>query len=110
MSTSTNTSQAVQALLDNGWTFDSAEAHVSGNCDRLLCTGKHGPTWDELGTLIREALVASTQAAYTRGRFSADGLGVTLEDYTSSTDAEQAAVATMWRAFYDLASNDGQEA
>lgn len=41
MSTSTTTPPAVQALLDNGWTRDSAEAHVGRFCDRLLCTGPH---------------------------------------------------------------------
>lgn len=29
------------ALLGNGWTVDSALAHVDGTCDRALCTGEH---------------------------------------------------------------------
>lgn len=28
-------------LVRNGWTVDSAIAHVSGDCDRELCTGEH---------------------------------------------------------------------
>lgn len=32
---------AVFALVANGWTVESAFAHVEGTCDRELCTGTH---------------------------------------------------------------------
>lgn len=89
-------------LLANGWTLDAAVNHVTGHCDQMLCTGQHGPTLDDLATLIREALVAARHAGYLSGHFVGGGESL---NHAEANQAAEAKAVQMWRTFYDVVSN-----
>jgi hypothetical protein len=103
MSTSTDT---LQALLAEGWTYDSAEAHVSGNCDRMLCTGTHSDdTGSILAGLIQDALTSRAVQGAKAVRAYYTG---TAADQAAADAAEahaDAAAKAMWGLFYDVAGN-----
>jgi hypothetical protein len=103
MSTSTNT---LPALLAEGWTLDSAERHLAGECDRLACTGQHSDdTATILATLIQDALSATAVQASRAVRAYHLGTNEAQAEADASEAHREETVRQMWRLFYDVAGN-----
>lgn len=69
---------AAAQLVVDGWTVDSAISHVSGTCDRELCTGEHP---GEAETLARVTGAVSATVVHERRELSGELVVESVESF-----------------------------